>query len=450
VEKSEMVSDLARMIDQVSREKAVEKDVLVKALEEAVKAAARKKYGPDYDLEVTFNEELGEIEVFEFKEVVENVTNEHVQVSIEEAHRMDPESEFGDSLGIKMDTDTFGRIAAQSAKQVIMQRLKEAERDIVYDDFKDRQGEIINGIVQRFDRGSIIVNLGRTEAELPPKEQVPKESYKQGDRIRAYILDVRQFSRGPQIILSRTHPNFVSALFENEVPEISEGIVQIMQVAREPGGRTKIAVASKDADVDPVGACVGMKGRRVQAVVQELRGEKIDIVTWHPDAAKFICNALSPAEIIRVIVDEDNRSMEVVVQDDQLSLAIGKRGQNVRLASRLSGWRLDVNSESNYNKTLKDGYKSLLELPGVGEKRATDLYEEGFRSSRDVAGARVADMVVVDGISEKGAAKLIESAIQYIHEETARLDSKKNTESEDTVLPDSDKAVSEMVSDGEE
>lgn len=444
-----MVSDLARMIDQVSREKAVEQDVLIKALEEAVKAAARKKYGPDYDLEVTFNEELGEIEVFEFKEVVENVTNEHVQVSLEEAHRMDPESEFGDSLGIKMDTDTFGRIAAQSAKQVIMQRLKEAERDIVYDDFKDRQGEIINGIVQRFDRGSIIVNLGRTEAELPPKEQVPKESYKQGDRIRAYILDVRQFSRGPQIILSRTHPNFVSALFENEVPEIPEGIVQVMQVAREPGGRTKIAVASRDADVDPVGACVGMKGRRVQAVVQELRGEKIDIVTWHPDSAKFICNALAPAEIIRVIVDEDNRSMEVVVQDDQLSLAIGKRGQNVRLASRLSGWRLDVNSESNYNQTLKDGYKSLLELPGVGEKRAADFYEEGFRSSRDVAGATVADLVVVDGISEKGAAKLIESAIQNIHEEAARLDAEKNTESEDTVLPDSEKAVNEMVSDGE-
>ena len=444
-----MVSDLTRMIDQVSREKAVEQDVLIKALEEAVKAAARKKYGPDYDLEVTFNEELGEIEVFEFKEVVESVTNEHIQISLEEAHKMDPESEFGDSLGIKMDTDTFGRIAAQSAKQVIMQRLKEAERDIVYDDFKDRQGEIINGIVQRFDRGSIIVNLGRTEAELPPKEQVPKESYRQGDRIRAYILDVRQFSRGPQIILSRTHPNFVSALFENEVPEIPEGIVQIMQVAREPGGRTKIAVASKDSDVDPVGACVGMKGRRVQAVVQELRGEKIDIVTWHPDAAKFICNALAPAEIIRVIVDEDNRSMEVVVQDDQLSLAIGKRGQNVRLASRLTGWRLDVNSESNYNQTLKEGYKSLLALPGVGEKRATDLYEEGFRSSRDVAGATVTDLATVEGISEKGAEKLIESAIQYTQEEAARLDSKTNEASEDTGLTDSDKAVGEVVTDGE-
>ena len=418
-----MVSDLTRMIEQVSREKAVERDVLIRALEEAVRAAARKKYGPDYDLEVSYSDELGEIEVFEFKEVVENVTNEHVQISLEEAHKMDPESEYGDSLGIKMDTDAFGRIAAQSAKQVIMQRLKEAERDIVYDDFKDRRGEIINGIVQRFDRGSIIVNLGRTEAELPPKEQVPKESYKQGDRIRAYILEVKQFSRGPQIILSRTHPNFVSVLFENEVPEISEGIVQIMQVAREPGARTKIAVASKDFDVDPVGACVGMKGRRVQAVVQELRGEKIDIVTWDPDAAKFICNALAPAEIIRVVVDEANRSMEVVVPDDQLSLAIGKRGQNVRLASKVTGWKLDVTSETQYNRDLKDGYKSLLELPGVGDKRAADLYQEGFRSARDIANATVADLVALDGVSDKRAAKLIEDAIQYTREETATEES---------------------------
>jgi len=424
--------------------------VLIKALEEAVKAAARKKYGPDYDLEVTFNEELGEIEVFEFKEVVENVTNEHVQIGLEEAHKMDPDSEFGDSLGIKMDTDTFGRIAAQSAKQVIMQRLKEAERDIVYDDFKDRQGEIINGIVQRFDRGSIIVNLGRTEAELPPKEQVPRESYKQGDRIRAYILDVRQFSRGPQIILSRTHPNFVSALFENEVPEISEGIVQIMQVAREPGGRTKIAVASKDADVDPVGACVGMKGRRVQAVVQELRGEKIDIVTWDPDAAKFICNALSPAEIVRVIVDETNNSMEVVVPDDQLSLAIGKRGQNVRLASRLTGWSLDVVSETNYSQTLKDGYKSLLALQGVGPKRASDLYEEGFMSAQDVASATVEDLLAVEGMTEKRAPSLIEDAIKYTSREKDTVEVSEDSKIEEPPGRDDDETVSEEVSDGEE
>ncbi len=445
-----MVSDLTRMIDQVSREKSVERDVLIKALEEAVRVAARKKHGPEYDLEVQYNEEHGEIEVFEFKEVVENVTNERLQVSLEAAHEMDPGSELGDELGIKMDTEQFGRIAAQSAKQVIMQRLKEAERDNVFEDFKDRRGEIINGIVHRFDRGSIIVNLGRTEAELPVKEQVPRESYTQGDRIRAYILDVRQFSRGPQIILSRTHPNFVSSLFENEVPEVSEGIVEIMQVAREPGARAKIAVASKDGDVDPVGACVGMKGSRVQAVVQELRGEKIDIVTWNPDPAKFICNALSPAEIVRVIVDETNHSMEVVVPDDQLSLAIGKRGQNVRLASRLSGWRLDVTSETNYNQVLKEGYKSLLDLQGVGPKRATDLYEEGFRSAEDVARATVEDLSSVDGITEKRAEQLIEDAVRYISGEKADMDAGVEPEEEEAPGRDDDKNVSEEASDGEE
>ncbi len=414
-----MITDLTRIIDQVSREKGLERDVLVKALEEAVRAAARKKFGPDYDLEVSYNEELGEIEVFEFKEVVEEITNEHLEVSLAEAKKMDAEAEVGDSLGIKMDTDAFGRIAAQSAKQVIMQRLKEAERDIVFDDFKDRRGEIINGIVQRFDRNSIIVNLGRAEAELPPKEQIPRESYRQGDRIRAYILDVKHFSRGPQIVLSRTHPNFLSALFENEVPEIAEGIVQIMQVAREAGSRAKIAVSSKDSDVDPVGACVGMKGSRVQAVVQELRGEKIDIVTWNPDPAKFICNALAPAEIVRVIVDEGGRSMEVVVPDDQLSLAIGKRGQNVRLASRLTGWHLDVVSETNYNRSLKDGYNTLLELPGIGEKRASDLYAEGFRSAEDIAAATIEDLMGIKGMAESRAQSLIESAMEHVRRKEA-------------------------------
>jgi N utilization substance protein A len=417
-----MISELTRLIDQVSREKGIDREQLISALEEAVKAAARKKYGPEYDLEVTYTEELGEVEVFEFKEVVEEVINEGLQVSLKEGRELDPEVELGDSLGIKMDTDAFGRIAAQSAKQVIMQRLKEVERDIVYDDFKDRQGEIINGIVQRFDRGSLIVNLGRTEGELPVKEQVPRESYKQGDRIRAYIVEIKHFSRGPQVILSRTHPNLVSSLFENEVPEISEGIVQIMQVARDPGERSKIAVTSKDADVDPVGACVGMKGSRVQAVVQELRGEKIDIVTWDPDSAKFICNALAPAEVIRVVVDEDNHAMEVVVPDDQLPLAIGKRGQNVRLASRLSGWRLDVVGETSYNQALKDGYKSLLDLKGVGAKRASDLYEEGFRSVEDVAGATVDDLTSIQGMGTERAKKLIEDALEYISRKNAAIE----------------------------
>ncbi len=418
-----MITDLLRTIDQIQRDKGIDSKVLIEALEEAVSSAVKKKFGPDYELEVNFNKEMGEIEVFEFKEVVEKVTDEMSQVSLEEAKKLDPESEIGDSLGMKMDTDTLGRIAAQSAKQVIMQRLREAERDAVYEDFKDRKGEIINGIVQRFDRGAIIANLGKAEAELPAKEQIPKEAYTQGDRLRAYIYDLKPFSRGPQIILSRTHPNFLSALFESEVPEISEGIVTIMQAAREPGSRAKIAVASKDRDVDPVGACVGMKGSRVQAVVQELRGEKIDIVSWDPDPAKFVCNALAPAEILRVIVEEENRSMEVVVPDDQLSLAIGKRGQNVRLASRLTNWKLDVTSESDYNKALKEGYKSLLKLSGVGEKLATTFYGMGFRSAEDIAKVEVADLVIAKGISERKAEGLIQEAINYL--QSLELDKEK-------------------------
>jgi N utilization substance protein A len=425
-----MVSDLKRVIDQVSREKGLDREVLVKTLEEAVKAAARKKLGPTYDLEVNFNDEIGEIEVFEFKEVVEKVENEHLQVSMEEAKNIDPDSELGDSLGIKMDTDEFGRIAAQSAKQVIMQRLREAERNVVFDDYKDRRGEIVHGIVQRFDKGNIIVNLGRAEAELPLKEQIPKETYKQGDRVRAYIHEVKQFSRGPQIVLSRTHPNFISALFENEVPEIAEGIVSIKQVAREPGSRAKIAVTSRDGDVDPVGACVGMKGTRVQAVVQELRGEKIDIVPWDSDPAKFICNALAPAEIVRVVVDEERRSMEVVVPDDQLSLAIGKKGQNVRLASKLSGWHLDVTSESNYNRALKEAYESLLKVEGVGEKSALTLYQAGFRSADDVADASVTDLSQLDDISEEKAAKIIGSAVEIVAQEAALQEEQEAAESE--------------------
>lgn len=428
-----MITDLLRTIEQVSRDKGIDAKILIEALEEAVRSAVKKKFGLEYELEVTFNREMGEIEVFEFKDVVDTVTDERLQVSLEDARKLDPESEIGDSLGMKMDTDALGRIAAQSAKQVIMQRLREAERDAVYEDFRDRKGEIINGIVQRFDKGAIIANLGKAEAELPLKEQIPKESYTQGDRVRAYIYDVRQFSRGPQVILSRTHPNFLSALFESEVPEISEGIVTIMQVAREPGSRAKIAVASKDRDVDPVGACVGMKGSRVQAVVQELRGEKIDIVPWDPDPAKYVCNALAPAEILRVIVDEENRAMEVVVPDDQLSLAIGKKGQNVRLASRVANWKLDVNGESEYNKELREGYKSLHMLPGVGDKLATALYEMGYRSAEDISKAEPADLAIIKGISDKKARDLIQGALDYV--QSLSVDSEDTWDEEKEGLP---------------
>jgi N utilization substance protein A len=309
-----------------------------------------------------------------------------------------------------MDTSTFGRIAAQSAKQVIIQKMKDAEKDAVYASFIDRKGDTINGIVQRIDRGDIIVNLGQTEGIVPVREQVPKETYRRGDRIRAYILDVLHDSRGPQIILSRTHPNFLIHLFRTEVPEITEGIVTIMGAAREPGIRAKFAVASNNSDIDPVGACVGMKGSRVQNVVQELRGEKIDIIPWHIDPAKFVCNALAPAEISRVIIDESNQSMEVIVPDEFLSIAIGKKGQNVRLASKLTGWHLDVKSETKYSIAMQSGYDSLVALPGVGISMADALYELGLYSAEEVSNASPEDLIQVRGIGEETAKKLIAAA----------------------------------------
>ncbi len=405
-----LITDITRVIEQVSRDKGIDKNILVKALEEALKSAARKKMGNKVDIEVKYDGELGEIEVFQFKEVVETVTEVDTQISLEEGLKLDQECEIGDSLGTKMDTTTFGRIAAQSAKQVIIQKMKDAERDAVFSSFIKRKDEIINGIVQRIDKGSIIVNLGSTEAILPHREQTPGETYRRGDRIRASIIEVLHDTRGPQIVLSRTHPSFLINLFKTEVPEISEGIVAIMGAAREPGIRAKLAVSSNDSDIDPVGACVGMKGSRVQNVVQELRGEKIDIISFHVDAAKYVCNALAPAEILRVIIDEDNKAMEIIVPDEFLSIAIGKGGQNVRLASKLTGWRLDVKSEAKYSEAMKTGYDSLIQLPGVGLSLADSLYERGFYSSEELRNASVEDLVAIKGISEEKALKLIEAS----------------------------------------
>ncbi|MBC8394700.1 MAG: transcription termination/antitermination protein NusA [Deltaproteobacteria bacterium] len=404
------ITDIKRVVEQVSRDKGIDRNVLIKALEEALRSAAKKKFGSKADIEVQYSEETGEIEVFQFKVVVEKITVPDLQITFEEGIKLDSECEIGDSLGVKMDTSTFGRIAAQSAKQVIIQKMKDAERDAVFSGFIDRKGEIINGIVQRIERGNIIVNLGHTEGILPTREQVPKETYRRGDRIRAYILDVLHDARGPQVILSRTHPNFIINLFKTEVPEISEGIVNIMGASREPGSRSKISVSTNDPDIDPVGACVGMKGSRVQNVVQELRGEKIDIIPWHVDSAKFVCNALSPAQISRVIIDEENRSMEVIVPDEFLSVAIGKRGQNVRLASKLAGWHLDVKSESRYSQTMKDGYDSLVGLSGVGISLADALYEKGFFSAEELSKATAEDLIQIRGIGEEKATKLIEAA----------------------------------------
>jgi N utilization substance protein A len=404
------MSDVRRVIEQVSRDRGIDKGILIQTLEEALGSAARKKFGAKVDIEVRYDEERGEIEVFQFKDVVEEVTEPDLEIELEEARKLDSGCELGDSIGTKMDTTTFGRIAAQSAKQVIIQKMKDAERSVVYESFIGRKGEVINGIVQRIDRRDIIVNLGRTEAVLPVREQVPKETYRRGDRIRAYILDVLEESRGPQVILSRTHPQFLVHLFNTEVPEISEDIVKIVAAAREPGSRAKIAVTSNDPDIDPVGACVGMKGTRVQSVVHELKGEKIDIIPWRNDPAKFVCNALAPAEISRVVIDEANRSMEVIVADEFLSVAIGKRGQNVRLASKLTGWNIDVRGETTYSEAMRTGYDAIMALPGVGASTANALHEYGFYSIEEIANASVEELVQVKGISDKKAEAILTSA----------------------------------------
>lgn len=408
-------SELKRIIEQVSRDKGIDKSVLVGTLEEAIRSAVKRKYGMSDNFEVSYNGETGEIEVFQFKEVVAEVQNPETQITLESARKLDPDSSLGEELGVKLDTAEFGRIAAQSAKQVIIQRMKDAERDIIFDDYKDRVGEIISGIVQRVDKGNIIINLGRAEALLPSSEQIPRETYyRRGDRLRALVIDAKLVSRGPQIILSRTHPDFLSALFAAEVPEIAEGIVKIVAVAREPGSRAKIAVTTEDGDIDPVGACVGMRGSRVQGVVQELKGEKIDIIPHNYDIAHYVASALAPAGVIRVVVDEAVRSLEVIVPDEQLSLAIGRKGQNVRLASRLVGWRIDVKSESKYQRALKDGYQSLIRLPGVSEATADALFEAGYGSAREVLEAEPEAVSAALGQDEAKAGQVLAAARFYL------------------------------------
>ncbi len=417
-----MATELMRLIDQVSREKGIDRQTLIHALEEAIKSAVKKRYGTRFDLDVTFNEEFGEIEAFQYKEVVEDVIDHEKQISFQEARQLDPEIQLGDELGILMNTEALGRIAAQSAKQVIIQKMKDAEREVVFDEYKNRRGEIVNGIVQRVLKHAIIVNLGQSEAILPIKEQIPREVYRQGDRIRGYILDVKKISKGPQIVLSRTHPHFLIQLFQAEVPEMSEGIVSIIAATREPGSRSKIAVVSKTTDVDPVGACVGMKGARVQNVVQELRGEKIDIVPWNMDPAKFVVNALAPAIISKVIIDQANRSMEVIVPDDQLSLAIGKRGQNVRLASRLTNWRIDVSSETKYNRKKQAGYQEFLGIEGLTEELADRLYENGITSLEEFHEASFSELSDITHLPEETLERMKQDIEELIGTKTTFSD----------------------------
>jgi len=394
--------NLNHIIDQVVKDKGIDRAVLVEALEAAVLSAANKKYRNTRDLEAHYNDEIGEVEVFEFVTVVDEVENSYQEIDLGEAREIDPDVEVGDSLGMKMDASSFSRIAAQTAKQVIIQKVREAEREGVFNEFKDRIGELVNGIVRRYERGDLIVDLGRAEALLPHREQVPRENYRQGDRVRAYISDVRMATKGPQIILSRTHPGLLAELFRIEVPEVAEGIVEIKAVSREPGSRAKIAVLSNDPDVDPIGACVGMRGARVQNVVSELRGEKIDIINWTPDIARFACSALAPAEVTRVYVDNEEEALEIIVPDDQLSLAIGKKGQNVRLAAKLTGWKIDIMSETRAAEA------ELEELTGGG--RSDEEEAEGAEVSTD-------DLFSV--LSAKDAIEVIKAA-ESVDELTGR------------------------------
>ena len=415
-----MLSDLKRIIEQISRDKGIEKHLLVETIEEAVRSAARKKFGSRRDMEVQYNDELGEVEIFQFRMVVDTVEDEQTEISLEEASALDPGVKLLDEIGTKMDNIAeLGRIAAQSAKQVIIQKMKDAELDVIYDMYKDRKGDIVNGIVQRFERGNMIINLGRTDAILPHSEQIPKRSFRQGDRIRALLLDVRQSAREQQLVLSRTNNDFLVKLFEMEVPEIAEGIVNVMGVSREPGFRAKIAVSSSESDVDPIGACVGMKGSRVQNVVQELQGERIDIIPWSPDPAKFVSSSLAPAEVAMVLVDEDKKSLMVVVPDDQLSLAIGRQGQNVRLASKLLGWNIDVKSEARYTKLEEDGYRSLLNIEGVDEGVADILYDGGFRAASDLKGVDSKELENLKGMKPERAAVLADAIENYLESAAA-------------------------------
>jgi N utilization substance protein A len=403
---------LKREIDQVAKDKGIDPNEIIGALEEAMKQAARRERGQDAEIEARFNAELGEVELFEFREVVETVTDGSSQVTLHEAKDYDPDAEIGDEIGVKIDTSSFGRILAQTAKQVIIQRIREAERDTVFDEYKDREAEIVNGIVRRFEKGAIIVDLGRAEAVLPLKEQVPRENYRPNDRLRAYVKEVNKNAKGSQIVLTRTGVELLRKLFAQEVPEIYEGIVSIEAAAREPGGRAKIAVSSRDGDVDPVGACVGMKGSRVQAVVQELRGERIDIVPWSPDPARYVCCALAPAQVSRVIIDDSAGSMDVIVPDDQLSLAIGRKGQNVRLAVQLTGWKIDIKSESKMRDLAQWLSKAVSVVEGCGDADAEVLLQQGVTSLEELANSSVDVLTQLPGIDDEGAGRIKERAAE--------------------------------------
>jgi N utilization substance protein A len=429
--------DLMQVIDQIGREKGIEKGILIEAVGAAILSASRKSLPPaqsNLDLRVDFDGKSGQFTLYAVKKVLESATNPKAEISLEEALQINPEAQVGDEVKIPVPVQSrgFGRIAAQTAKQVIIQRVREAERDSVYHTFKEKEGELVHGVVQRVIKGNAILNIGKAEAILPVREQLPREEFRVGDRVRAFILDVKKTSKGSQIVVSRTHPGFLKRLFELEVPEIYEGIVEVRAAAREAGERAKIAVVSKDGNVDPVGACVGYRGARVQAIVRELQGEKIDIIPWREDPGAFVKAALAPAEVQRVTTDTEVRALRVVVGDDQLSLAIGKRGQNARLAAKLVGWKVDIKSTTELQREAEAALSGLMggearaeaaapvdeaaaleqltALPGVGEKLAARLVSAGYAGLATLAEANPETLQAIEGIGPKSAEKILLAA----------------------------------------
>ncbi|MAS04649.1 MAG: transcription termination/antitermination protein NusA [Ahrensia sp.] len=421
--------ELLQIADAVAREKLIDKDIVISAMADAIQKAAKSRYGQETNIRADINTKTGEIKLQRLLEVSEVVEDPATQISIEQARDRNPDAQPGDFIAEQLPPLDFGRIAAQSAKQVIVQKVREAERDNQYEEFKDRVGEIVNGTVKRVEYGNVIVDLGRAEAIIRRDELIPREMYRYGDRVRAYVYDVRREQRGPQIFLSRTHPQFMAKLFQMEVPEIYDGIIEIKSVARDPGSRAKIAVVSRDSSIDPVGACVGMRGSRVQAVVGELQGEKIDIIPWQPDAASFIVNALQPAEVAKVVLDEDAERIEVVVPDDQLSLAIGRRGQNVRLASQLTGWDIDILTEEEESarrqKEFVERSNLFMEALDVDEMVGQVLASEGFTSIEEVAYVDSEEVSSIEGFDEETAAEIQMRAREYLDRIEAENDAKR-------------------------
>jgi N utilization substance protein A len=430
--------ELLQIADAVAREKAIDRGIVIAAMEDAIQKAARSRYGSETDVRAEINPKTGEIRLQRLLQVVENVENPAVEIPLDDARSQNPAAQVGDFIAEPLPPMDFGRIAAQSAKQVIVQKVREAERDRQYDEFKDRIGEIVNGQVKRVEYGNVIVDLGRGEAIIRRDEMIPRETFRPGDRVRAYVYDVRREQRGPQIFLSRTHPQFMAKLFAQEVPEIYDGIITVKSVARDPGSRAKIGVVSRDSSIDPVGACVGMRGSRVQAVVNELQGEKIDIIPWSPDAATFIVNALQPAEVAKVVLDEEASRIEVVVPDEQLSLAIGRRGQNVRLASQLTGWDIDILTEQEESERRQKEFQERSQLfitaLDVDEVVGQLLASEGFASVEEIAYVELDDLSTIEGFDEETANELQTRAREYLAKLEAEQDEERKALGVDDAL----------------